>query len=84
MTTFQRAFASTAIPIIALSILSTGDLYFVWFLAAFIGVIALFTAIGFAIGGKRSTASGTLAGFGVGFLALTVTCFANLATFEFQ
>ena len=86
MTPFRTAFASTAIPIAAVSILSLagtvsdGPFYhwlvlgygFGWWLAA---VVA---AVGFAVAGKRQVASGILAGIGVGFLSLVVSCFSQV------
>lgn len=89
MTDFQKAFAWTAIPICALSIISTAGalgrggfyIYFFWYGAAAAAALAILAAIGFVRADKRGTASGILAGMGVGVLALAVTCFANLATF---
>jgi len=83
MTAFQKAFVWTAIPLVALSLVSTAGawqegLYFVWALALLAWLITLGAVIAFAIAGKRETSSGVLAGFGVGFLALFVSCFVNL------
>ena len=95
-TAFKRAFAWTAIPIVALSIASTvgvaggealhgtGNVlllgYFLWFAAAVVWLLTPLAAISFAIARRRKVASGILAGFGVGVLALSLTCFANLAS----
>ena len=89
---FHKAFAWTAIPIVALSVFSTAGagiegFYFGWFAAAAIWVIALLVAITVAVArapGERRSASGILAGIGVGAIALATTCFANLATFDLQ
>jgi hypothetical protein len=83
MTTFQKAFAWTAVPLVALSLLSTAGtwqqgLYFVWAFALLAWLITLGAVIAFAIAGKQEVSSGVLAGFGVGFLALFVSCFVNL------
>lgn len=84
MTTFQKAFAWTAIPLVVLSVASTGGvwtqgiLYAFWFIAFLGWLIALFVAAGFGIAGKPQVAAGIMAGFAVGFVALSVTCFANL------
>ena len=80
---FRKAFAWTAFPIITLSVISVSGLYPLWFLAAAIWVgaplVAIFAAVARAPG-ERTSASGILAGFGVGAIALATTCFANLAT----
>ena len=85
---FRVAFAWTAIPIVALGIISTAGasadgFYSLWFYGAGLGVLALLVAIGFAIARKGRAASGILAGIGVGILALALTCFANLSTIDF-
>ena len=87
MSAFRKGFALTAIPIVVVSILSTAGavgsegLYFVWYLGAGLWALAILTAIVFTIAvSKRKTASGMWAGLGVGFLALTATCFVNVAT----
>ena len=85
---FGKAFAWTAIPIVALSIISTAGagnegFYFVWYAAAGIWGLALLGAIIIAIAGPER-ASGIVAGVAVGFLALAATCFANIATSDFQ
>lgn len=85
MTTFQKAFAATAIPLILLSVISTGgayyeNLYVVWFIGALGWLVALIAVIVTALMKKDQVSSGILAGFGVGFLALFISCFANLST----
>ena len=82
---FRKAFAWTVIPIVALSVVSTAgaaevNIYSLWFAGVGLGLLAPLVAIGFAIARKRRAASGILAGFGVGILALALTCFANLST----
>ena len=80
---FRKGFAWTAIPIVALSLISVSGLYLFWFLAAALWVgaplVAIFVAVARAPG-ERTSASGVLAGFGVAAIALATTCFANLAT----
>ena len=84
---FRNAFAWTAIPIIAVSVVSTAGaaadgFYFLWFAGVGLGLLAPLVAIGFSIAHKGRAASGILAGFAVGILALALTCFANLSTFD--
>lgn len=84
---FGKYFAFTAIPIVVLSLISTGGaavdgLYSLWYIAAVIGAFALLGAvISFAVG-ERKKASGLLAGVAIGILSLATTCFANMATFD--
>jgi hypothetical protein len=85
---FWLAFAWTAFPIVLVSVVSTAGaaddgLYFLWFVGVVLGLIAPLAAIGFAFAHKGRVASGILAGFGVGVLALALTCFANLSTLDF-
>ena len=47
-------------------------------LLATLWLVALFTAIGFAIAGKRQIAAGMFAGAGIGLVALGLTCFGFL------
>ena len=84
---FKRAFLWIALPIVVLSIVSTagaasGGFYALWYVAAGLGLLAPLVAIGFAIGRRGRVASGIWAGVGVGIVALGLTCFANLSTFE--
>ena len=92
---FKKAFLWTVIPIGTLSVASAVGVaggnalhdqdnllflgFFLWSGAALGWVVAVLAAIGFAIASKRQAASGILAGIGVGFMALAVTCFANIA-----
>ena len=94
MTTYRKAFLWTATPIVALSMISTiagpadcyesSDtlcvVYVVWYAAAGLGVVAILAAIGFAIAERKRATAGIVAGIGVGFLSLAITCFANVAT----
>jgi hypothetical protein len=87
VTTFQKSFVATAGPLVLLSLISTGgayneNLYVVWFLAAFAWLVALVAVIVTAIAKQDDISSGILAGFGVGFLALFVSCFANIGTID--
>jgi hypothetical protein len=87
VTTFQKSFVATAVPLVLLSLISTGgafseSLYGLWFLAALAWLVALVAVIVTAFAKKDDVSSGILAGFGVGFLALFVTCFANLSTLD--
>ena len=76
---FGKAFAWTAIPIVALSIISTAgagneSFYFAWLAAAGLWGLALLGAIIIAIApGPGERASGIWAGIGVGLLALAAT-----------
>lgn len=92
MTTFGKAFAATAVTIVALSIVSrvgtavqgTMSSYYsgfwvVLYVAAGIWVLGLFMGIVLGLAGRRAIANGILAGIGVGFFALVATCSANLA-----
>lgn len=87
MSTFRKAFLWTAVPIVALSTVSTAGsgadgLYGLWYLAAGTWSLVFLVAIGFAIGRRGPVTSGIWAGVGVGIVALGLTCFANLNTFE--
>ena len=92
---FKKAFLWTVIPVGGLSVASMmggagGDIihdpnvlsfgYFLWYGAALGWIVGVLAAIGFALASKRQTASGILAGIGVGFVVLAVTCFANVFT----
>jgi hypothetical protein len=84
---FKKAFAWTAVPIVALSVLSTvgsgvEGLYAFWYVAAGLWLLSVLVGIGFAIGRGGQTTSGIWAGVGLGVVALGLTCFANLSTFE--
>lgn len=81
-------FALTAIPIVALSVLSTArepcfgsPPYWLWFVAAGIWAIAFITWIGYRRSGGKDMASGILAGIGVALLPLGTTRFVNLDRF---
>ena len=83
---FKKALAWTAIPIAAMSVVSTGGsgasgLYTFWFLAAGLWLIAILAGIGFAIGRGGQVTAGIWAGVAIGVVALSLTCFANLSSF---
>ena len=90
-----KAFAWSALPIVALSILSTagavygvsGDKFWVgfclvWFGAAGVWLVATIVVVVLYTRGKRESASGVLAGIGVGVLALGTTGPVNFATIQ--
>jgi hypothetical protein len=85
----RKAFARTAIPIVALSVISTvgaaaEGFYFVWFVAAAFWLIAILAAGGFAFRGRRSTANAIIAGLIVGIFVLAGTCVANVETIDYN
>ncbi len=87
MTVFRRAFAWTAIPIVALSIVSTAGaayevFYVVWFVAAGVSLVAAGTMVVFYARGTREIASGIRTGIGVGVLAIGTTGLINFATIQ--
>ncbi len=74
-----QAFAWTAIPIVTLSIVSTvgaeygvsgvklwAGFYFVWYVAVAVWLVATVAMVVLYVTGKRESASGVLAGVGVG------------------
>ena len=89
-----KAFAWTAIPIVALSIVSTAGaaygvsaqswlgFYLVWFGAAVVLLVATIAIVVLYAKGARESASGMLAGIGVGLLALGTTGLVNFATIQ--
>ena len=90
-----KAFAWTAIPIVALSIVSTAGaaygvsgvqfwlgFYLVWFGAAGVWLVANIAMVVLYARGARESASGILAGVGVGVLALGTTGPVNFATIQ--
>ena len=89
-----KAFAWTAIPIVTLSIVSTAGaaygpgfdfslgFYSLWGIAVGVGVVATMTIIVLCARGKRESASGVLAGVGVGVLAIGTTGLVNFATIQ--
>lgn len=92
MNNFLKALLITAIPIVALSIISVaGTLVIrsrvgpgsgvsptIWGIGGLLWIVAIPAAIGFAIAREKQIAAGILAGIGIGFFALGATCFANL------
>ncbi len=90
-----KAFAWTAIPIVALSIVSTAGaaygvsgvqfwlgFYLVWFGAASLWLVATMAMVVLYARGTRESASGILTGIGVGVLALDTTGLVNFATIQ--
>jgi len=90
-----KAFAWTAIPIVALSIVSTAGaaygvsgvqfwvgFYLVWLGAAGVWLVASIAMVVLYARGTRERASGVLAGVGVGVLAVGTTGLVNFATIQ--
>ena len=83
---FWRAFAWTAVPVVALSVIvSMGGaglegFLLLWFAAPAWWLVMLLTASPFSIARHRLVVSGVVAGIGVGMLSLALTCFPNLAS----
>ena len=90
-----KSFAWTAIPIVALSIVSTGGaaygvsgsafwpgFYVVWYGAAGVWLVATIAMVVLRTRDKRESASGVLAGVGVGVLAVGTTGLVNFATIQ--
>ena len=88
-----QAFAWTAIPIVTLNIMSTvgaeygvsgvkfwAGFYFVWYVAVAVWLAASLAMVVLYATGKRESASGVLAGVGVGVLAVGTTGLVNFAT----
>ena len=88
-----KAFAWTAIPIVAVSIVSTAGagfgvsgskfwlgFYAVWYVASGVWLVATIAMVVLYVRGKRESASGVLAGIGVGVLAVGTTGLVNFAT----
>jgi hypothetical protein len=75
----------TAIPIVILSLVSLGGrstdftegLGVSWLVAGSLWVIAVLTAIGFAIRRRKEISSGILVGVAIGFFSLVITCIAS-------
>ena len=92
MTVFWKAFTWTAIPIVALSIVSTaaavGEVsgsalwlgFYLAYGAAGVWLVATIAMVVLYARGKGESASGALAGVGVGVLALGTTGLVNFAT----
>jgi hypothetical protein len=79
--TFVRTLIATAVPVALLSILSTvrvNATYGFWYLAVLVWFVLLVVAFYLSVGKHRSTASGMLAGAGIGVLVLFTTCLVNL------
>ena len=88
MSDFSKALMITAIPIVALSVVSAvgaravgggveviGFLY-VWLIPVLLLLIAIGAAIGYTVKGRREIAAGIWAGIGIGIVSLGLTCFA--------
>ena len=93
MTVFWKAFVWAAIPIVALSIVSTAAAVGVSGSAFWLGFYLVYGAAGLWLvatiakfvlyaRGKRESASGVLAGVGVGVLAVGTTGLVNFATIQ--
>ena len=80
MSSFRKALLWTAIPTVALCIISIigGPVAFLWLGAAIYILIAFVVSIFILILGDRGTAAGILAGVGIGVVTLGATCFANV------
>ncbi len=91
MNDFTKGLIGAAVPIGLLSLLSTGGaggpaasgLYYLWFLAGVLWIIAVLVGVGFSVGGRGQAAAGVFTGVAIGFLALFTTCLANLNTVRF-
>ncbi|MBI4329740.1 MAG: hypothetical protein HY673_00480 [Chloroflexi bacterium] len=84
MTDFHKALLATIIPIAGLGVLSlvgraVHPFFYLWFVAVGLEALAILLAIAFAIFGKSRTAAGIITGVGLGIVALSLTCFANLS-----
>ena len=90
-----KAFARTAIPIVVLSIVSTAGaeygvsgakfwlgFYLLWSVAAEVWLVATIAMVVLYARGKRESASGVLAGVGIGVLALGTTGLVDFATIQ--
>ena len=89
-----KAFAWTATPIVILSIVSTAGaaygpgfdfslgFYSLWDMAVGVGLVATIAMVVLYARGKRESASGGLAGVGVGVLAVGTTGLVNFATIQ--
>ena len=94
MTVFWKAFAWTAVPIVALSIVSTaaavGEVsgsalwlgFYLVYGAAGVWLVATIAMVVLYSRGTRESASGILAGIGVGVLALGTTGLVSFATIQ--
>jgi len=87
MSDFRKALLQTAIPIVVLSLLSTLSYWIaafvaLWFIAAFIVLIALGRAIFSLVTGERGRAAGIFTGIAIGIISTSASCFANLSNIE--
>ncbi|UCC18043.1 MAG: hypothetical protein JSU58_05685 [Dehalococcoidales bacterium] len=81
MSTRNKAFLFTAIPIVVSSLISlfskqpdlNRDLGIAWLIAGDLWLVALLTALGFYIKKKKEITLGILAGAAAGFASLAVT-----------
>ncbi len=86
MSPFVKAMIYTAAPIVVVSAISTvgvagippsGESWAIlWFIPAFMAIVAFIVSIVHFFQGKKQIAAGMLAGFGIGVLALGGSCFA--------
>ena len=85
MSDFRKSLVFTAIPILVISLISLGGrstdytegLSMAWLVAGSLWVIAVLTAIGFALKRRGEIAKGMLAGIFIGLASLAVTCIAS-------
>ena len=87
MTIFRKALAWTAVPIVALSVVSTAGaaydfFYYLWFGAAGVGLLATVVLVGLYAVGRRKSGPGILYGIGIGVLALVATGALNFAMIQ--
>ena len=90
MSTRNKAFLFTAIPILLVSVISlfskesdlNKDLGIAWLVAGGVWIIALLTALGLYLNKKKEIALGMLAGVAAGFASLVITMIILIATHQ--
>jgi hypothetical protein len=88
MSDFRKAMLGTAIPLLALGVISLGFRIAGRFISGgrivsvslgfpvlIFWVLALFTAVGFVIAGRRQIAAGMFTGVAIGLVGLGLSCF---------
>jgi hypothetical protein len=88
---FRKALIWTAVPLLALGLTGFGlrvvarfsggaglPVAFSPAIVPLLWVLAIFTAIGFAIAGKRQVAAGMFAGIAIGLVGVGLTCFGTM------
>ena len=96
MSDFRKALLWTAVPMVALSLISLagvatnpkdeGAIFgfgLMWLVAALWWLLASMAAIGYRIASEKQKMAGVLAGLGIGIVALSGTCFAMTAVSPF-